>query len=89
MKAWRYKTAQIVIADNESDRSQPVMIHSFIDRDSTQSNATALLLFIVSKFHDRTIKASALHRHDICGIAMENVGFVKEQFYQFLMQKEL
>lgn len=88
LTTWRQGSAQLVF-DAADDPVRSVVIHSLVDTDAAQQDATALVAGLCRRHIGRRIVAPQLQRLDVAGLAFRAAGFAPLPLHQLLMIRPL
>lgn len=88
LTTWRQGSAQLVF-DAADDPTKSVVIHSLVDTDAAQQDATALVAALCRTHAGRRIVAPQLQRLDVAGLALRTCGFAPLPLHQLLMTRPL
>jgi ribosomal protein S18 acetylase RimI-like enzyme len=87
-QAWRRAGAQLVF-DAGTEPTGSVVVHSLVDTDAAQRDATALVAALCRQHAGRRIVAPQLQRLDVAGLAFRAAGFAPLPLHQLLLVRPL
>lgn len=82
LRFWQRGSAQLVWSDTGLG---PIQVHSLVDAANTQADAQALVAAMRATRPGAAVSIPAIQRLDLCGAALERLGFEREALHQVLM----